>query len=105
MATLLQLKLIFGLYIFGASALFAALCVLAVYALGTKRKEIEYERDYELLEMYVQYAIICEPSRKFIKSKFQEIAKYKCKNNEKLQVLEQNFYKRFAHQHQLKYCQ
>lgn len=96
MVTILQFKLIHGIVLFGASIVMAVLLILVIYLLGTKKEELEYEIKYDRLVFYVNNSIVSEPGKKFIQSKFEDISRYRCCNREKLQVLEQQFYKKFA---------
>ena len=85
----------FGLILLG---LITVLSVISVYIYSrylTKCRQKEYDNAYATLKFLLEYGIVDRPGYKDIKSKFAEIAKMRCCNYEKCQVLEEEFYKKY----------
>lgn len=66
------------------------------WIIGVNQLERDYLRDYDRLRHMVCTFQVTARNFRAIKKRFDLISKYKCRNYEKLQVLEQYFYKRFA---------
>lgn len=98
MVTLLQFKIIHGLTIVGFPILMTLLAILIIYKFGQNHEQLEYEKRYNRLQFYIEYGLINDSSRRFIKDKFEEISKNRYCNREKLQVLERRFFKKYGHE-------
>ena len=68
---------------------------VVAWIIGINQAEADYAKEYEQLKMYVRNSLLTKPNHEFIRDKFKEIRRFKCRNEEKLQVLEIEFYERF----------
>jgi hypothetical protein len=75
--------------------LFGMFLFVMAWVIGTSQAKADYKKDYERLLMYVRKSIVNPISYKFIREKFTDIKRYKCRDEEKLSVLEAEFYRRF----------
>jgi hypothetical protein len=57
--------------------------------------ETDYNKDYDQLVMYVRDSLITLSYYNFIRQKFTDIKRYKCRDKESLSMLEEEFKERF----------
>lgn len=82
--------------------LFAIIITIALIYLGWMigsayaRQYKEYIKKYKLLKVAVEDGFLTETNFRNIRTMFEEISKYDCREDERLSVLEAEFYKRFA---------
>lgn len=72
-----------------------AVIIFVAWHVGNWLARIDYQADYNRLEMYVKQGNVTSLNYKSIREKFADIKKYRCANIEKLSVLEAEFYQRF----------
>jgi hypothetical protein len=65
------------------------------WIIGTLLLKEDYDKDYKSLKDWVKNAKVNQRNYNRIKEDFDKISKYKCRDEEKLSVLEGNFYSRF----------
>jgi hypothetical protein len=80
---LLKFTLLHSAELITAGLLLAFIVLYFCYWLGDRQTKKEYQKKYDKLVWNIEYFP-------------DEISKFSCKNYEKLQVLEQNFYKKFG---------
>ena len=92
------IKFIFthGLKYYAGALLLAVIILYVVYWIRLSRKRKLYEEKYKRLAFFVDYSLTNEMTKKAIEAKFKELWQFGCRNKEKLQVLEQTFYKKFS---------
>jgi hypothetical protein len=76
-----------------------ALVVLMAWCVAFTNSDVRclYERKYRWLEDAVKYSLVNHVNYKNIKIAFAEIYEFECKDDEKLSVLEAEFYLKFKH--------
>jgi len=75
--------------------LFLAFMFVMSWLVGESQAKADYKKEYEQLKMYVRNSLITPQYCEFIKQKFSDIKRYKCKDNESLSALEGEFKSRF----------
>jgi hypothetical protein len=81
------------LVVFGL--LFTGALIWVFREIGRNQLRFDYEIEYSALEKEVRTWVVCEGNREAIKDSFRRIEKYKCRDKEKISVLQSEFIKRF----------
>jgi len=68
---------------------------LVIRSIGKREIRKDYERDFAKLEQMVKQYKVNEHNFAVIENKFTAIEKYRCRDNERLDVLERKFYFKF----------
>ena len=93
MNTLLKFTFIYGILIL---FLLELVIIYFVYRLGNRQYKKDYEKDYKYLKLLIEDSNVNDSLiKQEIKRRFDEISTYRCKNYEKLQVLEKEFIQKF----------
>ena len=75
--------------------LFIMFLFVMAWVIGTSQAKADYKKDYERLVMYVRKSIVAPLNYTFIRQKFADIKRYKCRDKECLSLLEEEFKKKF----------
>jgi hypothetical protein len=78
-----------------ATLLFGIFLFVMAWVIGTSQAKADYKKDYERLIMYVRNSFVTLPYYNFIRQKFADIKRYKCRDKKKLSLLEEEFKIRF----------
>lgn len=86
---------LFGLLLLALAIVFTLAVLFIFWLAGNKQQHKDYEKLYERIVDSIEHEPVTGFNRDKIIDMFYEISKYSCKNYEKLQVLEENFYKKY----------
>lgn len=65
------------------------------WVIGVSQAKADYKKEYKQLKMYVRNSLLTKPYHEFIRDKFKEIRRFRCRDEVKLRELEREFYERF----------